>query len=276
MLGAEHIVPVIGPLSTSLAGIKLFMKTLIDAKPWLTESSLLPIPWRDNQSYLRADGKSKPRLKVGVLWDDGIVKPHPPVTRALKETVEKLRKVEGVEIVDWKPYKHDEAWNIIASLYFADGGKEEKEAIDASGEPWRPLSKFILKDNPLVKELSVTEVWRLTEKREMYRRAYAKAWNETATSFKENGEPEGMVDVILCPVGPGAAPPLNQAKYWGYTAQWNLLDYPALVFPVSKVDTTLDSAEVGYQPRNEQDEFNHQLCMFAVAFDDSSPLTRSR
>lgn len=42
-----------------------------------------------------------------------------------------------------------------------------------------------------------------------------------------------MVDVILCPVGPGAAPPVDNAKYWGYTSQWNLLDYPSLVFPVS-------------------------------------------
>ena len=33
MLGQEHIVPVIGPLSTSLAGLKLFMKTLIAAQP---------------------------------------------------------------------------------------------------------------------------------------------------------------------------------------------------------------------------------------------------
>ena len=37
---------------------------------------------------------------------------------------------------------HDLAWDIIASLYFADGASEEKEAINASGEPWRPLSKF--------------------------------------------------------------------------------------------------------------------------------------
>jgi amidase len=41
------------------------------------------------------------------------------------------------------------------------------------------------------------------------------------------------IDVILCPAGPGVAPPLDCAKYWGYTSLWNLLDWPALVFPVS-------------------------------------------
>jgi amidase len=48
MTGQEQIVPVIGPLSTSLEGIKIFMKTLIDQKPWLYEPSLVPMPWRVN------------------------------------------------------------------------------------------------------------------------------------------------------------------------------------------------------------------------------------
>ena len=48
MLGQEQIVPVIGPLSTSLEGIKIFMKTLIDQKPWLYEPSLVPMPWRES------------------------------------------------------------------------------------------------------------------------------------------------------------------------------------------------------------------------------------
>lgn len=68
-----------------------------------------------------------------------------------------------------------------------------------------------------------------------------------------------MVDVILCPVGPGAAPPLDCARYWGYTSQWNILDYPALVFPVTKVDTAVDKIDESYKPRNEKDEYNHQL-----------------
>ena len=50
MFGQEQIVPVIGPLSTSLEGIKIFMKTLIDQKPWLYEPSLVPIPWRETSN----------------------------------------------------------------------------------------------------------------------------------------------------------------------------------------------------------------------------------
>jgi len=223
----------------------------------LVEASLLPFPWKDEKSYL--GGSQGKKLKVAVLWDDGVVKPHPPVIRALKQVVDKLSGVEGVEIVKWKPYKHDEAWKIIASLYFCDGAKEESDAIDASGEPWRPLSKFIIKENPFVKEHTIHDLWYWNQKREQYKKDYAQVWNETATAVAENGVPVGTVDVILCPVGPGAAPPLDHARYWGYTSQWNLLDYPALVFPVSKVDPEIDVVEEGYEPMNEQDGFNYKL-----------------
>ena len=258
MLCAEHILPAIGPLSTSLEGIKIFMKTVLAAKPSMVESSLIPIPWRDGETHLVASHKKK--LKIGVLFCDEIVQPHPPIARALKEVVEKLKGLEEVELVDWKPFKHDEAWEIISSLYFCDGAKEEKDAISASGEPWRPLSEFIIKENPNVKHHSIEDVWYWTGRRESYRRVYAKIWNETATGNGPSGELEGIVDVILCPVGPGAAPLLDHARYWNYTSQWNLLDYPALVFPVSRVDPKVDVVDKEYKPTNERDEYNYNLC----------------
>ena len=148
---------------------------------------------------------------------------------------------------------------IISSLYFSDGAQEESDAIEASGEPWRPLSTFIIKDNLNVKKLSVDDIWHWTQRREAYRMAYAKIWNDTGTSVGDTGELEGMVDVILCPVGPGAAPPLDCARYWGYTSQWNILDYPALVFPVTKVDLGVDRVDSDYNPMNGKDEYNHEL-----------------
>jgi Asp-tRNA(Asn)/Glu-tRNA(Gln) amidotransferase A subunit family amidase len=115
MLNQEHIVPVVGPLSTSLEGVKIFTKTLIDAQPWLYQPALLPIPWRINQDWLPKSKDGTTKLKIAVLWDDGVVKPHPPVTRALTEMCEKLKSVPGVELIDWKPFKHDLAWEIIVS-----------------------------------------------------------------------------------------------------------------------------------------------------------------
>ena len=108
MAGQEQVVAVLGPLSTSLGGVKLFMKTVLAAKPWLNEPSLIPMPWRDQETYFPTIAGGK-KLKVAVLWDDGIVKPHPPVVRALREVADKLKAIEGIELVDWQPYDHDEA-----------------------------------------------------------------------------------------------------------------------------------------------------------------------
>ncbi|KAF7956133.1 hypothetical protein EAE96_005053 [Botrytis aclada] len=253
MAGAEHIVPTIGPLSTSLDGCKVFMKTLIDAKPWYKEPSLLPFPWREDNFF---PGK---KIKVAILWDDGVVKPHPPVTRALKQVVDKLKTNTNIEVVEWKPYKHDLAWEIIANLYFSDGGSQELDAIKESGEPLRPLTEHIITQNKHLQSHSIASMWNSQVERDTYRTEYANVWNETATSKGATGELEGMVDVILSPVGPGSAPNLDTSKWWGYTSQWNLLDYPALVFPVDKVDVEKDSTAETYTPRNDKDKYNWDL-----------------
>lgn len=254
--GTDNILPVIGPLSTSIHGIKLFMQVLIDAKPWLVEPSLIPIPWRRDL----IDYPWIKKLKIGVLWDDEVVRPHPPVTRALKEVVDKLKNVPGIEIIEWKPYEQEKAWSIAASLYFIDGGKQEKDLIEASGEPWLPLSRHVIHENEYCKRLSIEELWQWQNKREVYREEYAKLWNDTAPDPNN----DNMMDAILCPVGPGAAPVLGTAKWWGYTSQWNVLDYPAIVFPVTKCDAELDFVDEQYQPRNGKDESNWKTCEFCT------------
>lgn len=154
---------------------------------------------------------------------------------------------QGVEIIDFKPYLHDEAWAIIASLYFTDGGESDGQAINSSGEPWRPLSEWIITQNSCVKKLDVGELTYWLEEREAYRKEYALHWNAL------------NVDAVLCPVGPGVAPKHNTAKYWWYTSQWNLLDYPAVAFPVTKVDKQIDKWDKDHNPLSEHDQLNRGL-----------------
>jgi amidase len=255
MAGADPIPGVIGPMSTSLEGIKLFMKTVIDSKPWLSEPALVPIPW-DSNVQLSADTP----LKIAIMWNDGVVTPHPPITRALQEAVARLKTISNIEVVEWKPYLHDESWAIISSLYFTDGGAEDAATIAESGEPWRPLTTWMIKENSGVKKLTPQKLYYWQEEREAYRKEYAKVWNETATGKDEKGRLEGMVDAILCPVGPGVAPKHDTAKYWGYTSQWNMLDYPAVVFPVGYVDKNRDGMPNQLQPLSGKDEENWALC----------------
>ncbi len=51
-------------------------------------------------------------LRVGAMWDDGVVRPQPPMRRAMRIAVEKLRKA-GMDVVDYKAFKSGEAWKII-------------------------------------------------------------------------------------------------------------------------------------------------------------------
>ena len=113
-LGSGYVEGVVGPLSTSLEGIKIFMKTVLTAKPWFNDPTLVPIPWRSEQLPLARDGHTA--LTVAVLWDDGVVRPHPPIMRALKEVAGRLGQIPGIKLVDWKPYKHNLAWELIVSL----------------------------------------------------------------------------------------------------------------------------------------------------------------
>ncbi|KUJ08556.1 amidase [Mollisia scopiformis] len=249
MAGADPIPGVIGPMSTSLEGIKLFMKTILDSQPWLSEPALIPMPW--NTSIQISDTQP---LKIAITWNDGVVTPHPPLTRALQALVSQLQTLPNLEIVDWHPYLHDEAWAIISSLYFTDGGAEDAATIAESGEPWRPLTTWMIKQNPCVKKLTPQKLYYWQEEREAYRKEYAKVWNETAS-----GESGRMVDVILCPAGPGVALKHDTARYWGYTSQWNLLDYPAVVFPVGKVDKDKDVATKNFKPMTDIDEDHWKL-----------------
>jgi amidase len=68
---------------------------------------LLPFPWKEGDLF-----KGK-KLKVAMLWDNSVIKPHPLVTRALKQIIEKLEGKENIKVMEWKPYNHDIAWEII-------------------------------------------------------------------------------------------------------------------------------------------------------------------
>lgn len=109
--GREQIPSAIGPMSTSIGGLEMLMKVVIFSKAWALDPSIPPVEWRDNVDWLEKPNGSR-KLRVGVMWDDGTVTPHPPVRRALRTTVDRLRQHDDVEVVDWKPFDMSEAHQI--------------------------------------------------------------------------------------------------------------------------------------------------------------------
>ncbi|KAF4124510.1 amidase [Geosmithia morbida] len=246
MSGKETIMSTPGPLTVEREALDLFMKVVLQSKPWRIDPSLTVKGWTPY--------KFSSPLKIAVMWWDGVVQPHPPMTRALREVSEACRKA-GFEVSDWdaESLDHKKGWDIISSLYFPDGGKEVLDLMESSGEPVLPLTKFIIQEQAGVKDYTQAEIWKLTREREEYRARYAEAW--TRTGGKDGRE----IDVILCPPYFGAATPHEQARYWGYTSIWNLLDYPGAVFPVTTVDPAKDKKDTSYVPKNEQDQFVQDL-----------------
>ncbi|WQF88065.1 Putative amidase [Colletotrichum destructivum] len=214
--GQESIRGVVGPLGQSVDDLELFMSTMLETEPWDIETMLVPVPWR-------------------------VVKPHPPVLRALRAAMGKLKEA-GINVVDWKAHDHARGWDIVSALYFPQGPKPYLNTFAESGEPTLALTQHAFNFSK-AEPLSVAENWDLNYKREAYRREYH-------ALMKHLG-----VDFILCPAYVGAGVLQGGAEYWNYTAIWNVLDQPAAILPSGlRVDKSMDRLEEGYKPRNPDDE----------------------
>lgn len=149
MLGNESVLPTFGPLARSRATLELFMDVVLRTRPWRFDPWLVPKGWTPVEAFERP-------LKVGVQWDDGVVRPHPPVLRALREVAEACRAA-AMRVVDWVSLEHEKAWSLISRLYFPDGGEDTVNVIRESGEPMFPLTEWII-NQPGVKKLTIQEL----------------------------------------------------------------------------------------------------------------------
>ena len=98
MDGQNTVLSVVGPLSQSVAGLRLAMKSLLAQQPWLHDPLVIELPWRDEQEkeildIVNSQTSSKGKLSFGVLKNDGVVTPQPPVQRAINEIVTTLEKL---------------------------------------------------------------------------------------------------------------------------------------------------------------------------------------
>jgi amidase len=67
-------------------------------------------------------------------------------------------------------------------------------------------------------------------------------WNSTS-SRASSGLP---LDGLICPVHPSASFPHDAAVWWGYTAPFNMLDYPKTILPMEDFSMLAEK-----DPKNE-------------------------
>lgn len=189
-------------------------------------------------------------LTIGVLLDDGVVRPHPPITRVLKSAVEALRAA-GHDIIEWDASLHPECIAVMDAFYSADGGEDITTDISAGGEPFIPHVEKLVNRG---KAISVYEYWQLNRKKWALQQAYLEKWKNMRSPTTGK-----TADILLMPPMPHSSVPHGGCKWVGYTKIWNVLDYSALVIPGGHIQLEDRNTPWDFEPRNEMDEWNAEL-----------------
>ncbi|KAL4871987.1 hypothetical protein BDV12DRAFT_183279 [Aspergillus spectabilis] len=243
--GQEHVPSSVGPMARDLASICYISRLVADSQPWDLDPRCPPLPW--NTSVFE-EVQSRP-LVIGLVLDDGVVKVHPPIERVIREIATKL-EAKGHELDVWDTSDHLGYINLMDRYYTVDGGEDVRRDIAIAGEPFIPHVEALVNRG---KPISVYEYWQLNRERTDLQKIYLDKWNAARS-------PSGkLVDVLLSPTMPHVAVPHRSKRWVGYTKIWNLLDYPAITFPVGEVKAEQDVLQQDYQPRNELDTWNWNL-----------------
>ncbi|KAJ7751252.1 amidase signature domain-containing protein, partial [Mycena maculata] len=245
--GEDSILSVLGPLSNSIDGIKTFFKAVISEQPWLKDPLVIRKKWSEEEYGLIDHGCGE-KLCFAIMWNNGVIVPDPPVKRGLAITKNALLAA-GHQVIDWIPYKEAEISATTFAIWNSGADEDYQTATAPTGEPVIHTMGVLPDDTELNfrptlarPAMSAYELWQVQKKKRDLRQEYLKHWGDTVDRTG-TGRP---VDAIICPMAPYAAPPHGLNKTAEYTMAWNLLDYPALVIPVSKVDQELDAK----QPRD--------------------------
>ncbi|KAL7949438.1 amidase signature domain-containing protein [Trichoderma barbatum] len=240
--GQEHSPSTIGPLARSLSTIRHAMKEIILQEPWQSDYNVSPVPWRQTMY----DEYSTRKLTIGLFLDDGLVRPHPPVTRVLQQAAAALRAA-GHEVIDWPLDLHVETIELMDEFFTVDGGRDIRRDVEAGGEPFIPAIESLVNAGEAI---SVYDYWQLNKRKAALRQAHLEKWKSVKSPTTGR-----TVDVILMPVMPHPAVPHQATRWTGYTKAWNLVDYVTLALPGGKVEADDCDAQWDYAARNETDEW---------------------
>ncbi|KAF8601153.1 general amidase [Ceratobasidium sp. AG-I] len=245
--GQESVMSVLGPMTNSLSGLKIFTKTVIDTRPWMRDPLCIRKVWDEEAYQLVEHGGRGGRKCFAMLYDDGLVKPNPPVFRAM-DMMRKALESAGHEVIEWENRKHEEIFiNVEKKIFLADGDEDYRRECELSGEPRIQTMDPALYSHELhdpatnkgieiISPLSVWELWQLHKTKRDLRKEYLDHWQSTI-SRTTTGRP---VDAVISPAVPYAAPPHGKNSSPFYTSLWNAVDYTVGVLPVATVDPELD------------------------------------
>ncbi|KAK4189443.1 amidase signature domain-containing protein [Podospora australis] len=248
--GQTAIPTVAGIMGPSVATLRLVFQSLLSTKPWLSDPYTLPIPWT---------GTSKNEISnpvFALMPHDGIVSPHPPISRALKIVEAALRNI-GINCLPWNPPKPSmPVSELHGKIVRGNACPEPFKAIQLSNEPVVPEMEGLYPDRTLREPISVDTHESLVAQMKDFRNRYNDYWMSSA---RHTGTSR-PVDAVIAPVTPYAGFQPGEFKHGAeYTTFLNLLDLPNVVIPVAFASKNIDEVPTGYKPLSEQDAENMKL-----------------
>lgn len=222
---------VCGPLARSMRDLRHLTRVVRDNKPWLEDPSVMP--------FVYEQGTMDKKPIIGVIHQSDTLTPHPPIRRALRETVAKL-EAAGLQVKKFVPPSYAAINQVTRQLFTLDGLSYARRELKNSGEP--PV-------------LAVRDIgfWDLPAKTSEENWAWNYKKQQLQKEMLEKWIAAG-IDIVLCPAGAHTATRPNQWTNDSYTVVWNAMDYPAVIVPITTVDPTKDLKDSLDEPLSVMDE----------------------
>ena len=132
------------------------------------------------------------------------------------------------------------------------------KSFSLSGEPLAPqIARWfdsLTPENP--QQFTGSDIAATNIERRELNKEYMDYWNSTS-SLTTSGRP---VDAIISPLAPFPATLPMKYAYVGLSRWVNLVDYTAIVLPVTHVDKSIDLRDEGFVPSNVAEEIVHGSC----------------
>ncbi|KAG9076582.1 hypothetical protein FRC06_009428 [Ceratobasidium sp. 370] len=264
--GQESVLSVLGPMTNSLSGLKMFTKAVLDTRPWLRDPMCICKVWGEEAYQLvEHDGRGGHKC-FGLMYDDGLVKPNPPVFRAM-DIMRKALEAAGHQVIEWENHRHEDIFvNLEKRIFLADGGEDYRRECKRSGEPHIQTMDPTLYSHELhdpesnkgieiIKPLSAYQLWQLHKQKRELRKEYLDHWQSTI-SRTTTGRP---VDAVISPAVPYAATPHGKNSSAFYTSLWNAVDYTVGLLPVTVVDPELDKSVPPHDFYSDEDRDTYHM-----------------
>jgi Asp-tRNA(Asn)/Glu-tRNA(Gln) amidotransferase A subunit family amidase len=220
-----------GPLATTLRDCELLLRAISESVPGpeTYDPEVIAQPWACQLPL-----STQRPLRIGIIAEDGHVKPLPVIDRLLQDVFQTLRMSPcGVEVI------HVDASDILArvvktfnGIISIDGGNPWFDLLEATGEPLSPwLQGRLVRKSPK----SLDQVRDLQAQKTELQTTFSSIWHGSGGRSTQR-EGDRTLDALILPVSPHPIPVIDAWNTVNYTAALNLLDLPAGVLPVRTVE----------------------------------------